>query len=324
MRSTMIVFAVLAALLAAGPSAAVAAAPSDGSSSGGRSLFSSDSMLGWLAEVLAAEEQPEIFTATPGEETGGLRPGQYRILAGFRLWILARDLQTTHVAGRPRQWAAVWNNEQADRDAEWFIVQRVGAIRIGGDYCLMKDLMLSAGVLLGANASTLEYRVGPGNDNAFVNTDVSMTIDTEVGWYPVDMYYGFEAEARYSMQDFFCGARLQVQIASAPFDGALMNYGAVEGWITTFTNDLDVFAGYKTQYGTPRGGLGISIYECWSHQEQVADPTPADYKFHFREAQWIKVFLGYRYETKEKFYFGFEFSIVAQWSFGLEIGYVIM
>ncbi|MCU0722904.1 MAG: hypothetical protein MUC63_04710 [Planctomycetes bacterium] len=323
MRSTAMVMTLLAALLAAAPAAADASADGGDREASAGSRLAPESWLGWLSSALAAQD-PEGFTSTAPAEAAGPSVGQYRIQAGFRLWILARDLQTTHTAGRPKQWSALWNNEQTDRDAEWFIVQRVGAIRIGGDYVLMKEITLSGGILLGATASTLEWRVGPGNDCAVSTSDASMTIDTEVGWYPVDMYYGIEAEGRYAMQDFFFGARLQVQVSSAPFDSAGMSYGIVEGWITTFTNDLDLFAGYKTPYGTPRGGLGISIYECWSHQEEVADPTPADYKFHFREAQWIKVFLGYRYETKDKFYFGVEFSIIAQWCFGLEIGYQVM
>jgi hypothetical protein len=301
------------------------AAPPEDAARGGSASLQPDSWLRWAAEALAAQEG-EGFTATAPPEAEGPKVGQYKINVGFRLWILGRDLQATHVAGRPRQWASVWNNEQVDQDSEWFIVQRVGAIRIGGEYVLMPNMTLAGGILVGANASTLEYRIGPGNVRNGTNVDISSTLDTEVGWYPVDMYYGLEVEARYAMQDFLFGARLQVQVASAPFDSAMMAYAGkvIEGWITTFTNDLDLFAAYKTPYGTPRGGIGISIYECWSHQEEIDTNNAAEYKFHFRETQWLKVLLGYRYETKDKFYFGLEFNIVAQWNCALEVGYQVM
>src|SRR5512136_2715386 len=127
MRSAWMGLVLLAFVVAGIP--AVAAPPEDAAREGAASL-QPDSWLRWAADALAAQEG-EGFTATAPPEAEGPRVGQYKVNVGFRLWILGRDLQTTHVAGRPKQWASVWNNDMVDQDSEWFIVQRVGAIRIG-------------------------------------------------------------------------------------------------------------------------------------------------------------------------------------------------
>lgn len=258
------------------------------------------------------------------DDDGGGEKKPLSIRAGFRMVILGREIKATHVAGRPLQWAGVWNSDQANQDAEWFVVHRYGAIRLGGDYILNEQIKLSGGVLLGANASTLEYRVGPGNDNGLGATDTSIEIDTEVGFYPLDMFYGLEVEGCFAMQDFQVGARYRMTIASAPFDEHTIWYDTVEGWYTIWVNELAVVGKYKTPYGTPRLGVGISLYKAWSHQEEVASATPVDYHFLFRETQFIQFLVGHTVETKEGWYMSLEFQIIGPWGAEVEVGYKFM
>ncbi|GEM_PF-3159215 len=285
------------------------------------------SVLGWL-DAACGQWPVEKETAT-GTEDGGLdgtassEEKPFTLGAGFRMWIFARPIKTTHVSGRPRTEATVWQHSQVDDDSSWFVVHRVGAIRLEGSYRMNESIRLSGAVLLGAQASTLEYRLGPGNAHlgGATNTEVSLTIDSKVGWYPLDMYFGLEVEGSYRIQDFSAKVRWSMNAASAYFEESWMLWGKVDGYITIFTNDFDVTAGYKTKFGTPYAGLGLSLYEGWSHQEEVDDPTPADYKFHFRETQWFQVLAGYRVDLESGHFMAAEFSLVSQWSFRLEMGY---
>jgi len=284
-------------------------------------LADNSSITQWLDAV------PGQFTP-PDEEGGasseGLMDGKLRISGGFALLSYGRLVKTTHVSGRPRTAATFFQHTQADQDSTWYVVHRIGAFRISGDYALNEQIHLSASVLLGGIASTLEYRVGSGNTYVGGPTDYSATIETNVGWYPVDMFYGLVAGGTYSIGDLNVGGRWTMHIGSSYFETALMPYGLVNGYITIFTNDFDVLGSYKTDFGTPWVGLGLSIYECWSHQETEAAIPAVDYKFHFREDQWVSVVAGYRLDLEKGHYFAVEFSLVSKWSMQFEFGYMFM
>lgn len=246
------------------------------------------------------------------------------VSGGMRLFVFARTLKTTHVSGRPRQWSFPFQHTQTDDDSSWYVVHRVGAITITGDYALNRQMQVRAAVLLGAMAGTLEYRVGSGNPFFGGATDYSVVLDTKVGYYPLDMFYGLDLEGSYAMGEFVVGARVLTHVGSAPFEESAMIWGVVEGWLTYLAFDTEVVASYKTKYGAPWAGLGMSLYRGWSHQETVADNTPEDYHFDFRESMPFSFVGGYRVESKDGLFIALEFAMIGKWSFGMEVGMKVM
>ncbi|MHC5082081.1 MAG: hypothetical protein ACYTHN_24010, partial [Planctomycetota bacterium] len=122
------------------------------------------------------------------------------------------------------------------------------------------------------------------------------------------------------------GVQLSTCIGSAPLRETATPFGITEGNYTYFTNDIDAFVSYKTEYGDPRLGLGISIYEGWAYQEQVGAVNPVEYQFHFREDEWkwLKIFAGYRVKFKKGHYLALDIGAVAVWSISLEAGFTFM
>jgi hypothetical protein len=286
-------------------------------------LAEDTSVTDWLG-ALPAQFAPPADAKSGSGGGSGLMDGKLHISAGFALISYGRDAKTTHVSGRPRSAATFFQHTQADQDSSWYMVHRIGALKFTGDYALNEQITLHAALMLGGNASIVEYRVGTGNTYVWSPADYSATIDTKVGWYPLDMFYGIALGGDFAIGDLHVGGRWTTHIASAYFDTAIMPYGFVNGYVTIFTNDIDAIASYRTDFGTPSIGMGLSIYECWSHQETEAAVPAVDYKFHYREEQWFSVLAGYRLELEEGHYFAVEIYLVSKWSLQFEVGYKFM
>jgi hypothetical protein len=186
---------------------------------------------------------------------------------------------------------------------------------------------LTGAVLLGANATTLEFRMGDGNPMSWPGSpEFSANMDTDTGWYPMDMFYGIELGGTYALGDLSIGARLSTQIGSADFEETAFVGGLIAGNYTFFANDIDATLHYKTEYGTPFVGLGISIYEAWMYGEEQGTLNAAQYQYHFREGewQWLKFLVGYRMKFKKGHYIALELAGVGLWSASLEAGFYFM